>query len=108
MSNRIGRPSTPTAVPTPPTTTPQRTARPATTGKAPASRPLAAGSDSGATRPSQASPRTPAALLTGTAASAVVASEAAALPPAVHGATGYEAHFGMGGRTARAIVEGQG
>jgi hypothetical protein len=108
MSNRIGRPSFTSTVPTPTAATPDRAARPAGGEKAPASRSLTDGFDSGATRPSQTSPRG-AALLTGTSAPAsVVPSKAAELQPQVHGATGYEAHFGKGGRTARAVVEGQG
>ncbi len=106
MSNRIGRP---TFAPTPPTVaTPDRTVRPAGGEKAPATRGLADQFDSRGTRSSQSTPRG-AALLTGTsAAEAVVPSRVSELQPQVHGATGYEAHFGMGGRTARANVEGQG
>lgn len=105
MSNRIGRPSL-----NPSTATPDRATRPAGTDKAPAPRPQAKGDqfDSRAARPSQTSAKS-ATLLTGTSAPApVVPSKADGLQPELHAATGYEAHFGMGGRTARAIVEGQG
>ncbi|NPC82029.1 hypothetical protein HPC49_27905, partial [Pyxidicoccus fallax] len=64
--------------------------------------------DSGATRPGQTSPKS-ATLLTGLSTPApVTSSKAAALQPELHGASGYEAHFGKGSRTARATVEGGG
>jgi hypothetical protein len=108
MSNRIGRPSFTPTTPTP--ATPDRAARPAGADKAPAPKAQGQGDqfDSRATRPSQTSAKS-ATLLTGTSAPAsVTPSKAAELQPELHGASGYEAHFGKGGRTARAIVEGQG
>ncbi|MFP2930535.1 DUF6209 family protein [Pyxidicoccus sp. 3LG] len=99
MSNRIGRP---TFTPTPPTVATQdRAVRPSGGEKPAAARAQVDQFDSRATRPG--APR-----LTSTLAPTPIPSKAAALQPEVHGASAYEAHFGTGSRTAKALVEGQG
>lgn len=111
MSQRIGRPTFTPVVPTPASSAREKASRPAGERA-----PLAKGTvDQFEPSGPRKSPNTAlgASLLTGTSAAAPTAAYRSlvdSLQPEVHSATGYEANFGtgVGGRTAKAFVEGQG